>query len=73
VTTFDCPKCDYTMTVEDESITVAECEGATLDCNKCDALLLVKDGAAVDFHVEINKRTEGRWPADGAGTGYVEI
>jgi len=71
--TFDCPKCSYTITVVDSAITVDECECATLDCNECDALLLVKDGAAIDFHVEINKQTKGQWPSDGVGTAYVEI
>lgn len=72
---FECPCCKHNVVVEDPSYTLAMCEGATMDCPhpSCGALLLVKDGKAVEFHEEMSTQTNGRWPADGAGTSFIEF
>jgi len=56
-----------------EHITRADCEGATMNCPHCGFLHLVQRGKAVSFHAEMHARHGDRWPADGAGTAYVEI
>ena len=61
--------------------------GATTDCRTCGALLFVpreqfegRDVRSVPiqvhmplFHRWLSKGTGGDWPADGVGTGYVDV
>lgn len=48
--------------------------GATVDCTVCGKLLMLQVALVkgVDFHKELNRRNPD-WPADGAGTGWVEV
>lgn len=65
--------------------TADELHEATTDCRHCGELLIVIVPDAVPrdavpaqvhcplFHPWLAARTDGLWPADGAGTGYVEF
>ena len=44
----------------------------TLDCQNCGQLLYNDDGVLVDFHARIHEGCPA-WPADGRGTGYLEL
>jgi len=68
---FDCPNCGKGFGIPGIS-DIAECEGATCDCPNCGDLLLFADGKIVDFHAHLNA-SDPRWPADGAGTGVINI
>lgn len=45
----------------------------TADCKVCDKLLIMKDGTFKDFHVHMHEQNPNLWPADGTGTGYIEL
>jgi len=47
-------------------------EGCTMDCPKCGALLIFLDGETLSFHRRMNSKYSD-WPADGEGTGHVDI
>jgi transcription initiation factor IIE alpha subunit len=49
--------------------------GATFDCPKCGKELIFtdNDGSNEDFHEHLHRETGGRWPKDGANTGYIEF
>lgn len=64
----NCPECQY----EFKDVFTKEEDGATLDCPKCNALLIYKDGEIQNFHEWMHNRDK-RWPADGKGTGYIEV
>ncbi len=65
--TIECPKCKKTSTVKAEKIPTS----FTANCSHCGELLLV-GGLVKLFHQAINEENP-EWPADGAGTGFVEI
>lgn len=65
-----CPACGETVKVMVDS--VEETVGATFDCSHCRALLLHSEEAGVvEMHGYLHS-LDSRWPADGAGAGYVE-
>lgn len=48
-------------------------EGCTADCPNCGSLLVFWDGETKNFHEHLNRETDGLWPEDGEGTGFVEV
>jgi len=65
-----CPDCDesyqYLYSLEER-------EGCTADCLNCGSLLVFWEGETKNFHKHLNRKTDGLWPEDGEGTGYVEV
>jgi hypothetical protein len=67
--------------------TIRQLAGATTDCKVCGELLIIPPEQFTDshsmqfpfnvhmprFHLWMWKETNGQWPADGNGTGYVEF
>ena len=69
-----CPICGGTwksVTVKHKS-DLKELNGTT-DCPKCNGLLLISDGKLKPFHIEMNKRTDGKWPTDGKNCFSVGV
>ena len=48
-------------------------EGCTADCPNCGSLLVFWEGETKNFHKHLNRETDGLWPEDGEGTGFVEV
>lgn len=65
-----CPDCGRRLTLP--KIQKKKDANGTVDCY-CGTMLLVKRGRARNFHQAMHEQTNGRWPADGAGTGYIEF
>lgn len=66
---FMCPVC---LAELEFSVSVEEAEGVTTDCSVCGALLIVKESKVLDFHKWMHSR-HSVWPADGIGTGMVNV
>ena len=47
-------------------------ENGTGDCPHCNLLILMECGKIYDFHKKMHEE-DSRWPADGKGTGYIEL
>jgi ribosomal protein S27E len=72
--TVKCPACEQSYEV---SVRLQDHVGATVDCKLCGELLLIHEGTGLGarltkFHEHLHER-DGRWPADGKGTGFVEV
>ena len=39
----------------------------------CEVTLIYKKGKVLNFHKWLYNQTDGLWPEDGKGTGFVEI
>jgi hypothetical protein len=59
-----CPGCNKGFTVFGDS--------GTGDCPHCNLLVLIENDKIYDFHKKLHEE-DPRWPADGKGTGYIEI
>ncbi len=73
--TLNCPNCKVEISGEKYGLTDKEMQGidhCTLNCYQCNSLLLIDNGELKDFHKTIHEECEA-WPADGKGTGHLEI
>ena len=64
-----CPDCKEGFSTD---YSREEREGATMNCPCCDTLLVFIDGKTLSFHKYMNSQYSD-WPADGEGTGHVDI
>ena len=68
-----CPKCDVDLLPDTYGLdNWSDGEGATLDCISCKGLLIIDNGVVCDFHKTLNASNQ-EWPADGNGTGFVDV
>lgn len=70
--------CGHILTPSDDWPLLSHLEGATVDCPECGQLLIFKTDTekfelrALDFHKYLHSKNP-EWPAEGEGTGYVEV
>jgi len=67
----NCPNCTNQFKFTDET-TLEQAEGCTMDCPNCSSVLIVNNGQVLDFHKFLHEK-DSRWPADGKGTGFLEV
>lgn len=71
VWTTACPLCGGTIATI--AISAEQMSGATFDCQRCGAELLDDpEAGVVELHAFIHSK-DPAWPADGEGTGYVDL
>lgn len=68
---FDCPSCEKTNYFRpDGDVNMLNC---TADCSHCGNFLKIEDRKVFEFNPLLSEESGGAWPADGQGTGYIEI
>ncbi len=68
-----CSECSNDIKITSREVHEAsEIEGCTFDCAHCGALLVMNQGEVKSLHKMLSVECPG-WPADGAGTGFIEM